>query len=62
MDRFPPAEGSPRFELHSIGRSLSDAAPARRAALPPRVIAAQLLWTAVVIIALVIFVGWLLVG
>jgi hypothetical protein len=62
MDSFPPGEEGPRYEMMSIGRSLSDTAVARRATLPPRVIIAQLCWTALAVVALMAFVGWLLVG
>jgi hypothetical protein len=62
MDRFPPAEETPHYELQSIGRGLGDASLANRRALPPRVIVAHLFWTALVLVALLAFVGWLLVG
>jgi hypothetical protein len=60
MDKFPPAEDGPHFELQSIGRTLSDLPPSS----PPRRGGAglRLVPVAVAVLALLVFVGWLLVG
>ena len=65
MDRFPPAEDGPRYELQSVGRTLDDldldpeteAAPAAQ-----RRFGGPLIAVGVTILALMAFVGWLLLG
>jgi len=60
MDAFPPARDGPRFEIQAIGRSLEDLTPAEVAV--PRDVVVPMLFTALALIALMAFVGWLLVG
>ena len=61
MDRFPPAEDGPRYEMQAIGRALEDLAPRDRAseAGDPW---APLFWSLAGLLLLMAFVGWLLVG
>lgn len=61
MDRFPPGRESPRYELQSVGRTLDDRTPPP-GPLPARVVAMHLFWTALVTVALIALVGWMLVG
>jgi hypothetical protein len=62
MDRFPPAEDGPRYELATIARSLDDLAPEEPPPRYPELISRPLLWTFAAVFVLVAFVGWLLVG
>jgi hypothetical protein len=61
MERFPPGRESPEFELRSVGRALGDLPePA-----PPQNLRGgwrALAFTLIVLLALLAFVGWLLVG
>jgi hypothetical protein len=59
-DRFPAAHDGPLFELEAIGRTLDDLSP--RASRPRRGVGAKLAWAAGALLALVAFMGWLLVG
>ena len=59
MNTLTPARG-PRFEIQAIARRLDDLPPDDVAA--PRDIVVPLVFTAVALIALMAFVGWLLVG
>lgn len=61
MDRFPPAEHGPRYEIQSIGRSLNDLNVAAADGLGPDVRTA-LLWWAAGFLVMVAFVGLLVVG
>jgi hypothetical protein len=61
MDRFPPAEDGPRFEMASIGRSLSDLTP-DDGEVPEVGRTEALVWTGIALFSLIAFVGWLLVG
>lgn len=59
MDRFPPAQDGPRYEMQAIQRSLNDLARPR-GALP----ASRDIWNAIVLAAaglllVVAFVAWL---
>jgi hypothetical protein len=58
-DRVPPARDSPRYELETIGRSLSDREPDDG---PPPGGVRAVVWVGVVLVALMAFVGWVLVG
>jgi hypothetical protein len=49
------------FELEAIGRTLYDLSPAEQRS-PPRNVRVRLEWSAAALIALVVFVGWLLIG
>jgi hypothetical protein len=60
-DRIPAAHDGPLFELDTIGRTLDDLSPAEQRR-PPRGVRFKLEWTAAALVALVAFVGWLLVG
>jgi len=62
MDRFPPAEDGPRYELQSVGRTLDDLEPSEEIAPRPGGVAKPLAWVALTLLALLAFVGWLLVG
>jgi hypothetical protein len=61
-DRVPAAADGPEYELQAIGRALDDLRP--RGGVAPRTggIARPLAGVALVVIALLAFVGWLLVG
>ncbi|HWF77639.1 MAG TPA: hypothetical protein VN694_10740 [Caulobacteraceae bacterium] len=60
-DRVPAAQDGARFELEAIGRALDDLSPAQQRR-PPASVRARLEWSAAAIIALIVFLGWLLVG
>jgi hypothetical protein len=60
-DRFPAAEDGPEFQLRSVGHSLDDLSPAERR-LPPEAVRARFMWATAALIALIAFVGWLLVA
>jgi hypothetical protein len=62
MDRFPPAEDGPRYEIHSVGRTLDDLEPSDEIAPRPGGVYKPLVWVALGLLALMAFVGWLLVG
>jgi hypothetical protein len=62
MDKFPPAEDGPQYELASIGRTMEDLSPDEHVAPRPGGILVPLLWTALALIALMAFIGVLLVG
>jgi hypothetical protein len=62
MDRFPPAEDGPSYELQSVGRTLDDLTPQEETAPRPGGIARPVMWSFLALLALVAFVGWLLVG
>jgi hypothetical protein len=62
MDRFPPAEDGPRYEIQSVGRTLDDLEPSEEIAPRPGGVMRPLVWVALVLLALMAFVGWLLVG
>jgi hypothetical protein len=61
-DRVPAAADGPEYELHAIGRTLEDLSPADRASPRPGGITRPLMGVVLVVIALLAFVGWLLVG
>ncbi|MFI4933561.1 MAG: hypothetical protein ACHP7N_03000 [Caulobacterales bacterium] len=61
-DAFPPAEDGPEYELQSIRRSLDDLTPAEKVAPRPGGIVRPIVWALVGLVALMAFVGWLLVG
>jgi len=60
MDRFPPAEDGPRFELLSVGRTLDDLDPGDQIGPGPGIL--PLLWSVTALLALIAFMGWLLVS
>ncbi len=62
IDRFPPAEDGPRYELLTIGRTLDDLTPQEETAPRPGGVRAPLAWVALGLAALMGLVGWLLVG
>jgi hypothetical protein len=62
MEIFPPAEDGPRFEIQTIGRELDDLAPEEKVAPRPGGLARPLFWVGAVLVALIAFIGWLLVG
>jgi hypothetical protein len=62
MQRFPPAEDGPRFELLSLGQTLGDLDPADQVAPRPGNAILPLLWSATALLALIAFMGWLLVS
>ncbi len=63
MDKFPPAEDGPRYELQSVGRTLDDLDPETEAApAAQRRVYGPLVAVGLTILALLAFVGWLLVG
>lgn len=59
MNTLPYAR-RPRFEIQAIARNLEDLTPDGVAA--PRDIVVPLVFTALTLLALMAFVGWLLVG
>ena len=61
MDRFPPAEDGPRYEMLAIARALDDIAPRDRA-YEAGDLWGPLLWSLTGLLLLMAFVGWLLVG
>jgi hypothetical protein len=61
MDRIHIVEHSPLFELAAIRHGLSDLAPGEEE-VPRAGRTEALLFTAIALIALLAFVGWLLVG
>ena len=56
-DRVPPAQGGPRFELLSIGRTLDDLAPAEKQS-PLEGVRSKLMWSAAALLALMAIMGW----
>jgi hypothetical protein len=60
MQRFPPAEDGPRFELLSVGHTLDDLDPSDHAAPFPGVF--PLIWSVAALLALIAFMGWLLIS
>jgi hypothetical protein len=62
MQRFPPAEDGPRFELLSVGHTLDDLDPGDEIAPRPGNAILPLVWSAAVLLALIAFMGWLLVS
>jgi hypothetical protein len=62
MDKFPAAEDAPSYELQSIGRTLDDLTPEEETAPRPGGVAKPLVWSFLALLALIAFVGWLLVG
>jgi hypothetical protein len=62
MDRFPPAEDGPRYEIQSVGRTLDDLEPSEEIAPRPGGFLRPLVWVGLALMALMAFVGWLLVG
>lgn len=60
MQRFPPAEDGPRFELLSVGQTLDDLDPGDHAA--PLAGVFPLLWSVAALLALIAFMGWLLIS
>ncbi len=62
MDRFPPAEDGPRYEMQSVGRTLDDLEPAAQAEPSKGGVGGALIWVALAVVALVAFVSWLLVS
>jgi hypothetical protein len=61
MNALDPSKHGPRFEMASVGRYLEDLTPAE--AEVPRVGRTEaLIWSACVLIALIAFIGWLLIG
>jgi glutathione S-transferase len=60
-DRVPAAHDGPLFELGAIGRTLDDLSPAQKGE-PRRGARAKLIWVAAAVLALVAFMGWLLVS
>jgi hypothetical protein len=62
MGTISPARGGPRLELHAIARSGDDLPPAANAPQPLKRQLAPLAWFVIVVIVLMAFVGWLLIG
>jgi hypothetical protein len=62
MQRFPPAEDGPRFELLSVGHTLDDLDPADEVAPRPGNAILPLVWSPAALLALIAFMGWLLVS
>jgi hypothetical protein len=62
MDRFPAAEEAPSYELQSVGRTSDDLTPQEETAPRPGGVAKPVIWSLVALLALIAFVGWLLVG
>jgi len=62
MQRFPPAEDGPLYELESVGRTLGDLGPGEMLAPRPGGVIAPVVWSTIATLALIAFVGWLLVG
>jgi hypothetical protein len=62
MDTLPTAEDRSRYELQSIGRSLDDLEPADEIVPRPGGVIAPLAWVASALLALMAFVGWLLLS
>lgn len=60
MQRFPPAEDGPRFELLSVGQTLHDLDPGDEIMPSPGIL--PLLWSGAALLALIIFMGWLLIS
>ena len=60
-DRVPAAQDGPLFELEAIGRTLDDLSPAQKRR-PPVGVRFRLEWSAAAVVALVVFLGWLLIG
>jgi len=59
MQRFPPTNG-PRFELLSVGQTLDDLDPGDDTM--PSLGLLPLIWSAAASLALIAFMGWLLVS
>ena len=62
MDAFPASFDGPEYELQSIARSLEDLTPAEMSAPRPGGVMRPLVWTVAAIVALMAFVGWLLLS
>jgi len=60
MQRFPPAEDGPRFELLSVGQTLDDLDPDDETMPSPGIL--PLLWSGAALLALITFMGWLLIS
>ena len=60
MQRFPPAEDGPQFELASIGRTLDDLEPSEKVAATRGLF--PLVWSALSLLALICFMTWLLLS
>jgi len=60
MERINPAPTTEHREMQSIGRSLADLSPMD---MPPeRAVWGPVVWSAVGLVVIMAFVGWLLVG
>ena len=62
MKSFRPAQSGARYEIQSIGRDLDDLGPAQKVTARPGGLIRPLIWVGVTLIALITFIGWLLVG
>ena len=60
MDRFPPAEDGPQYELIALARTLDDLTFAEQTAPRPGGIVEPLIYVTLALVALLAFVGWLL--
>jgi hypothetical protein len=60
-DHVPAAQDGPLFELEAVGRALDDLSPAQKRR-PPQGVRFRLEWSAAALIALIAFLGWLLVS
>ena len=59
MDRFPPAENGPRYEMQSVGRTLSGPDHARTQALTQRDLWVALISGLAGLLTVTAFIGWL---
>ena len=61
MNRFPPAENGPQYELVALARAMDDLAPGEEAA-PRADVFTPLIFAGCGLLALIMFFGWLLVS
>jgi len=61
-DRVPGEDPAPRYELQTVGRSLDDSYPLDRSPTQRGGVRHPVLWMAILLVVLLAFVGWLLVG
>jgi len=60
MNRFPPAENGPQYELSALVRTMDDLTPEEEWAPRAGGVTAPLVYVGIATVTLLAFVGWLL--